>query len=84
MYYRVADIPEGEIYMFGIAIGVIDQAQIKWYQNADGTGTVATQNITVSQIANTIYYDPDGVGYTTSHTATLLTKLLRAIKKSLQ
>ncbi|MDD3605560.1 MAG: FlgD immunoglobulin-like domain containing protein [Candidatus Cloacimonas acidaminovorans] len=83
MYYRVADIPEGEsMYVYGIAIGVIDQAQIKWYQNADGTGTVATQNITVSQIANTIYYDPDEEGYTTSHTATFTLPAPPSNKKS--
>ena len=83
MYYHVADIPEGEsMYVYGMAIGVIDQAQIKWYQNADGTGTVATQNITVSQIANTIYYDPDEEGYTTSHTATFTLPAPPSNKKS--
>ncbi len=71
MYYRVADIPEGEsIYVYGIATGSVDQAQIKWYPSSNGTGTASNQNVSVNQVANTIPYDEDGNGYQSSHTAT--------------
>lgn len=71
MYYRVADIPEGEsIYVYGIATGAVDQAQIKWYPSSNGTGTASNQNVSVNQVANTIPYDEDGNGYQSSHTAT--------------
>jgi len=71
MNYTAADIPEDEsMYIYGMATGVVDQAQIKWYQNTDGTGTVTNQNVTVSQVANTINYNAEEEGYTTSHTAT--------------
>jgi len=56
MNYLVAGIPEGgSMDIYGMATGAIDQAQIKWYPNADGTGTATNQNVAVNQIANTIY-----------------------------
>jgi len=71
MYYRVADISEGEsMYVYGIATGAVDQAQIKWYPSSNGTGTASNQNVSVNQVANTIPYDEDGNGYQSSHTAT--------------
>jgi len=71
MNYTAADIPEGEtMTVYGMATGVVDQAQVKWYPSSDGTGTAATQNVSVIQLGNDIIYDSEGDGYTTSHTAT--------------
>ena len=83
MNYTVAGIPEGgSMDIYGMATGAIDQAQIKWYPNADGTGTATNQNVAVSQVANTINYDPDGNGYTASHTATFTLPAPPSGKKS--
>ncbi|HPZ02290.1 MAG TPA: hypothetical protein PLI24_06205, partial [Candidatus Cloacimonas sp.] len=83
MNYLVAGIPEGgSMDIYGMATGAIDQAQIKWYPNADGTGTATNQNVAVNQIANTIYYNSVGNGYTASHTATFTLPAPPSGKKS--